>query len=377
MRFEDYISGTYRPQFQYKSFSPTPINTSWSWDDPSINTQLEEATRALAELNAYSLIVPDIDLFTQMHIVKEANNSSRIEGTQTEMEEALLDANQIAPEKRNDWQEVQNYIKALNAAIAELQQLPLSIRVLKQTHAILMDSVRGEHKTPGEFRTTQNWIGGTNLKNAVFIPPHAEEVPELMSDLEKFWHNQAIEVPHLIRVALSHYQFETIHPFLDGNGRIGRLLITLYLVDKKLLKKPSLYLSDFLEKNRGAYYDALTTVRVSNNIKHWVKFFLTAVIETANKGKDTFEKILKLRAECEQKIIGLGKKAPKARLLLLELYKHPLIRVNQVATMLNVTPQAANALVKDFQRIGILVEITKYKRNRIFVFNDYFNLFLG
>jgi Fic family protein len=377
MKLEEYTSGTYRPQFQYESFSPSPINTSWTWDDPSINTRLEEATRSLAELNAYSLIVPDIDLFTQMHIIKEANNSSRIEGTQTEMEEALLAANQISPEKRNDWQEVQNYITALNTAIAELEQLPLSIRVLKHTHAILMDSVRGEHKTPGEFRISQNWIGGTNLKNAVFIPPHYNEVPGLMGDLEKFWHNDNIEVPHLIRIALSHYQFETIHPFLDGNGRIGRLLITLYLVDKKLLKKPSLYLSDFLERNRGAYYDALTTVRVSNNMGHWIKFFLTAVIETASKGKNTFESILKLRADCEQKIITLGKKAGKGRLLLLSLYKHPVVQVNEAAKILALTHPSTNSLINDFQRLGILEEITKYKRNRIFVFKDYVNLFIN
>jgi Fic family protein len=377
MKLEEYRSGNYKQQFEYKSFSPALINTHWTWDDPALNTLLEEAIRCLAELNAYSLIVPDMDLFTQMHVIKEANNSSRIEGTQTEMEEALLTADQIAPEKRDDWQEVQNYIQALNTAISELDRLPLSIRLLKQTHAILMSGVRGEHKTPGEFRTSQNWIGGTNLKNAAFIPPHWEEVAELMGDLEKFWHNDMVEVPHLIRIAISHYQFETIHPFLDGNGRIGRLLITLYLMDKKLLKKPSLYLSDFLERNRGAYYDALTTVRASHNLLHWVKFFLTAVTETARKGIHTFQEIMKLRVECEQKVVTLGKKAGKARLLLLSLYRNPVMQVNEVAKTLDLSIAAANNLVADFQRLGILEEVTKFKRNRIFVFKAYFNLFLN
>lgn len=375
MQVENFKAGVWLEQFQYKSFSPAQVNHSWEWLDPGINLLLEQSSRALAELNALSLMVPDVDLFIKMHITKEANKSSSIEGTQTQMDEAIMRKEQIDPDKRDDWQEVQNYIQAINTAIEDLKELPLSTRLLKQTHAVLMDGVRGEHKTPGEFRTSQNWIGGSNINNAVFVPPHPSEVPDLMSDLEKFWHNETIQVPDLVKIAISHYQFETIHPFLDGNGRVGRLLVTLYLVDKKLLHKPALYLSDFFERNRGSYYDALTVVRSSNNLTQWLKFFLTAIVETANSSKNTFMSIMSLRQEVEHEILSLGQRAEKAKKLLLHLYQRPMINVNDAAEILEVTHQTANSLVKQLEKMGILIEATGYERNRLYVFDKYFQLF--
>ncbi len=376
MQIEQFSAGSWQQQYQYKSFSPSVINHGWEWLDPTVNILLEQASRALAELNTLSLMVPDVDLFIRMHIAKEANTSSRIEGTQTQMDEAIMRKEQIAPEKRDDWQEVQNYIEAINVAIDELKSLPLSNRLLKKTHAILMSGVRGEHKTPGEFRVSQNWIGGTNLSNAVFVPPHHVQVPDLMSDLEKFWHNDNIQVPDLVRIAISHYQFETIHPFLDGNGRIGRLLITLYLVSKGLLHKPALYLSDFFERNRGSYYDALTQVRMSNDLLHWLKFFLTAVVETAANSKDTFMSIMSLRQDVEHQILGLGRRAENAKNLLMYLYQRPMISVNEAADALKSSHQVANALIKQLEEMGILKEATGYGRNRIYVFERYFALFM-
>jgi len=375
MKFEAFHAGEYRRQFQYQSFQPALINHGWSWDDPRINVLLEKATRALGELNAFTMIVPDVDLFISMHIIKEANTSSRIEGTRTEMDEAVLDEESILPERRDDWREVQNYVRAMNTAIAELQTLPLSLRLLRQTHEILMSGVRGERKTPGEFRRSQNWIGGSGLADAAFIPPHHDDIRDLLSDLEKFWHNEEVQVPHLVRCALSHYQFETIHPFLDGNGRIGRLLITLYLVSHGLLSKPSLYLSAHLEKYRGAYYDALTRVRESNDIAHWVRFFLQAVVSTAENGKRTFQNILSLRQELEREVVKLGRRAENARRLIMHLYASPRITVNEAMKILNIKYVPANALVCTMVELGILQEVTGYQRNRIFLFRRYIDIF--
>ena len=375
MNIKDFKSGTLRQEYQYKSFIPEMINHTFTWDDPQINTMLEDATRALGELNAFTMIVPNVDIFIQMHITKEANTSSKIEGTKTEMDEVLISKEQIDPEKRDDWQEVRNYIDAMNSAIKELETLPISNRLIKNIHAILLNSVRGEAKQPGEFRKSQNWIGGASLATAYFIPPHQDVVNELMSDLEKFLHNEEIFVPHLIKIAIAHYQFETIHPFLDGNGRIGRLLITLYLVSNGLLKKPSLYLSDFIERNKSVYYESLTRVRTDNDLIHWIKFFLEAVIVTANSGVKTFQDILSLKQEMDAIVVGFGKKAHNASKLLDYLYQRPIISISDIIEPLEVSKPTANSLVKEFEEKGILKEITGYERNKLFAFDRYLSIY--
>lgn len=302
--------------------------------------------------------------------------SSRIEGTQTNMNEALLDEDEISPERKNDWQEVNNYIKALNQAIEELEKLPISTGLLKQTHKILLQSVRGENKLPGDYRTSQNWIGGSSLLDAVFIPPHYEHVYDLMSDLEKYIHNQDIHVPDLIKIAIAHYQFETIHPFLDGNGRIGRLLITLFLVDKNILSKPLLYLSSYFEKNKSLYYDNLTNVRTKNDMKQWIKYFLVGIAETAEQATHTLSAVIALKQKLETDIYqSFGKKSSKSNLLLKQLFKKPVIHVKQVQTITQTSYKAANDLVSDFVRAGILKEMTGQSRNRVFIFKEYVELF--
>ena len=374
-KIESFIAGHWQNRYQYKSFEPTHINTSWVWEEPKINTMLERATKALGELNAFSLIVPDIDLFIQMHITKEAQTSSKIEGTQTQLDEALMPEEQIRPEKRDDWREVQNYIKAMNQAVNSLKELPLSNRLLKETHHNLISGARGKHKLPGEFRSSQNWIGGSGLMDAAFIPPHHEGVPELMSDLEQFWHNDEIFVPHLIRIAISHYQFETIHPFLDGNGRVGRLLIPLYLISHGVLEKPSFYISDFFERNRASYYDALMAVRLRNDLLHWVLFFLNGVEETAKKGCQTFRQILSLQQEMQTAVMAMGKRAEIAGSLLKQLYTQPVQTAQNVEKILDISPSTANSLLKEFEKIGILQEITGNKRSRMYAMTRYLAIF--
>lgn len=375
MNLKDFKAGILKQEYQYKSFLPNKINQTFTWDDPQINVLLENATRALGELNAYTMIVPNVDIFIQMHITKEANTSSKIEGTKTEMDEVLVSKEQIDPEKRDDWQEVRNYVDAMNYSIKELDNLPLSNRLIKKIHEILLNSVRGETKLPGEFRKSQNWIGGASLASAYFIPPSHNDVAELMSDLEMFIHNEEIFVPHLIKIAIVHYQFETIHPFLDGNGRIGRLLIPLYLVSNGLLKKPSLYLSDFIEKNKNSYYEALTRVRTTDDIIHWLKFFLEAVISTAESGVQTFETILSIKQDMDEKIIQFGKKAHNASKLVELLYQKPIVNLANIVDELSIAKSTANTLIKDFEKKEILKEVTGHQRNKHYAFKRYLDAF--
>lgn len=376
MDIKEFKAGTLQKGYEYHYFMPEPVNHSFYWRDENLNELLEQASFKLGELNSFSRLVPDTNQFILMHVYKEAVVSSRIEGTQTNIEEALNDKKEIEPEKKDDWQEVNNYVQAINSAIEELQTLPLSNRLIKNTHKILLSSVRGEHKSPGDFRKSQNWIGGASLSDAVFIPPAHGEVDELMSDLEKFLHNSEIKIPHLIRIAIAHYQFETIHPFLDGNGRAGRLLITLYMVASGVLEQPLLYLSDFFEKNKTLYYDNLTLVREKNDLLQWLKFFLTGVYETAVKSVDTLQTIIALKSSIEkEKIIHMGKRSRMAARLLEHLFKKPVMNIKNIQNATGLSAKAANDLAGLFVEHGILTEVTGYQRNRTFVFREYTTLF--
>lgn len=372
---EEFISGIYTEEYQYKAFLPNPINEKWFWQDSEINMLLEEANRKLGEINAFSILIPNIDLFIKMHITKEANTSSKIEGTKTEMDEAIMKEEEITPERRDDWKEVHQYIEAMNGSIKLLNELPLSNRLIRETHKILLQTVRGENKMPGDFRISQNWIGGSSLASAKFIPPHYRYIDELMGDVERFIHNESNNIPHLIKIAILHYQFETIHPFLDGNGRVGRLLITLYLVGQGILNKPALYLSDYLERNRDEYYSHLTAIREKNQIIPWIKFFLKGIISTATNAKETFIKIIQLQKDMEVKLHSFGTKSEKINTILNSFYDTPTLSAKDIVIRTGIADKTTRNMLEMMLEEGLIKEMTGYGRNKLFIFEKYFNLF--
>lgn len=373
---KNFNSGKYINQGTYKSFQLSMINRSWKIENMEIIELLSQANRQIGRLDMYSEYIPNIDLFISMHVLKEATKSSKIEGTKTKIEEALFDIEDVSEENRNDWEEVQNYIKALNAAIGMLDKLPFSSRLIKQTHKLLLQGVRGKNKLPGEFRRSQNWIGGAAINDAIFIPPVHTTVNDYLADLEKFAHNEDDYFPELLKIALIHYQFETIHPFLDGNGRVGRLLISLFLADKGILKKPVLYLSDFFEKNRNLYYDNLMRVREKNDITQWFKFFLVGVIQTAKKSIETFDNILKLQKEVDAKLLTLGSRQAKAaKIVMSYLYQHPMIGAQKAKNLTGLSFPSVYKLIAELEKLNIILEVTGGKRSKLYSFDNYIELF--
>lgn len=376
IRIESFKAGNFIKQVDYKAFSPGLIRSKYRWEDRELTQLAEQAALALGRLDAYADLVPNIDHFIRMYVTKEATISSRIEGTQTNMEDALLSEKDINPEQRHDWLEVNNYITAMNNALANLNSLPLSSRLLRNAHRDLMQGVRGANKLPGEFRKSQNWIGGNNIANASFIPPAWNDVNGLMGDLETFLHDGDSGLTEVMKIALAHYQFETIHPFLDGNGRVGRLMITLYLVDRKLLHKPVLYLSEFFERNRIMYYEHLTRVRTQDELLQWMKFFMQGVIETGNRSIQSLKDILVLKKDCEEKrIYSMGKRVAVGKVLLDYLFQQPVVDAARVASSTGLSLVSSYKLIGDFVQRGILKERTGYKRNRLFAFDEYFGIF--
>ena len=377
MKLEEYKSGEYTKMNDYKAFIPSKINYNWGWDDTKLDKLLAEANRQIGELNAYSLLIPNVDLYIKMHVKIEANKSSRIEGTKTTVEEDLLDVTDINPEKRDDWEEVQNYVKATNYGVERIKKgFPVCTRLIREIHRILMQGVRGEHKTPGEFRTSQNWIGGSMPSTAVYVPPPHTEVVECLSDFEKFINNEKIDTPDLIKIAILHYQFESIHPFLDGNGRIGRLLIPLYIQSKGMLEKPCLYISDYIERNKDIYYDMLTRVRTRNDMIGWIKFFLEAVIETSKTAKEKFRNVVEFTMEMDKTIIELPIKTENAKKVIDFLYDEPVLTRNKMSEITGIKLTTINGIVNALLDKRIITETTGYSRNQIFAFEKYINLFL-
>lgn len=359
---------------EYRSFRPAPLPPAPPPElDRDCKKLLDQAREELIRLNAEASLIPNVNLFLSMYVTKEAVMTSQMEGTQCTLEDVLnprVDVN-----ANRDVEEVVRYVQAANYAIGLLEKLPLCNRFLREVHQVLLTSVRGQDKNPGGFRRSQNWIGpaGSTLKTARYIPPNVEDMTRAMADLEKYMNDES-EDDLLVRAALIHYQFETIHPFLDGNGRIGRLLIILYLMEKKVLDKPVVYISYFLKKNQVEYYDRITEVRRSGNYEEWIRFFLEAVYAAAADSRKSIRKLSDLHEQNMARILENSRKKDHARKLFDYLEQHPIIDISRTAAALNISYNTVAAAVKKLVGLGILRETTAGSRNRLFAYQDYLEI---
>jgi Fic family protein len=359
----------------YRAFIPAPLPPVPPVDlEDGLLGLLSSADLALGRLDGVVRVIPDPDFFVAMYMRREAVLSSQIEGTQSSLQD-LLEA-ELEPERTylSDVGDIVNYVSAMNHGLSRLQELPLSLRLIREIHAELLRDGRGAHATPGDFRTSQNWIGpeGAPLSQATFVPPPENEMRQALSDFEKFLHRDD-GGPLLLEVGLAHAQFETIHPFLDGNGRVGRLLITFLLVHRGVLGSPVLYLSYFLKRNRAEYYDRLTAVRLNGDWEGWLRFFLRGVAETAEEAAKTASRIFEMRET--HRALVMKSAGANGLMLLSELFQRPLVNVKYVAERLDVTFPTANRLVASFMELGLLRELTGQRRSRLFGYEPYLALF--
>ena len=346
--------------------------------DEELQGLLSRADRALGRLDGSVQSLPNPDLFVFMYVRKEAVLSSQIEGTQASLGDILeVEAQIFDPTRPNDTEEILNYVNAMNYGLKRLEELPMSLRLIREIHQRLMQGVRGQHATPGEFRTSQNWIGaqGATIRDASFVPPPPSELTRMLGALEQYMH-ASDRLPLLIRIALIHAQFETLHPFLDGNGRMGRLLIAFTLCQQTVLQKPVLYLSHYLKRNRSIYYDLLQAIRTDGDWEAWIKFFLQGIAEVSNEATETAREIVQLRERHRLRIIeSLEKGAANGLRFLESLYQRPIFNVSTVADFLNLSPQAANNLTDRLEQLELVREITGQRRNRVFRYDPYIALF--
>ena len=359
----------------FRPFVPNPLPFQINMDD-NLQSLLSKADLALGRLDGKAENLPDKDYFIFTYIRKEATNSSQVEGTQATFTDVLkAEANILEEEEKKDVDEIINYISAMNFGLDELKKLPLSTRLIKEIHVKLLSGVRGHNKAPGEFRRTQNWIGGPTIETAKYIPPPTQLVLDLMSNFEKALNDNNWNLPTLLKAGLMHAQFESIHPFLDGNGRIGRLLITFYLCEQKTLKYPLLYLSAFFRKYRQNYYDKLNDFHNKDDIESWLKFFLQGVYETAEAAVVTSRKILTLKEEDTKKIIDSFKSSNTALRLLNSLYTYPYVKTDRVMEITKLAKPNAINLTKRFEELGILEEMTGKERNKVYKYTNYLTVF--
>jgi Fic family protein len=375
-------AGAYLPQATgYRAFIPAPLPPNPPiCPDQDLAVLVSRADRALGRLDGSIQTLPNPDLFVYMYVRKEAVLSSQIEGTQSSLQDILVaEAKILSPDRPQDVDEVVNYVRAMNYGLERLKNLPLSVRLIREIHGELLRGVRGSHLTPGELRTSQNWIGpaGSTINSASFVPPPPHEIAAALSNLEHYLHSDT-HLPLLIKIGIAHAQFETIHPFLDGNGRVGRLMITFLLCEQNALVKPVLYLSHYFKKHRQEYYDRLQAVRDAGDWEGWLTFFLRGVEDVSKQATETARRILALREDHRFMITDrLGRAAGNGHRVLEHLYKHPIVSVHEVQELIGTTYPAANDLVARLAALGILSEFTGNARNRRFIYGSYTSLFQG
>jgi len=373
MRAGQYISQS-SGKAKYKAFIPNELPFKIKMDNV-LQARLSEADQALGRLDGISQMLPDVDFFVLMYISKEATLSSQVEGTMATFSDLLKAEARIEDaEIHSDVDEIQNYVKAMDYGLDRLGTLPLSLRLIREIHGVLLEGVRGKGKTPGAFRKSQNWLGGQSIETASFVPPPAHDIMPLMHNLEKYMHDEN-PAPVLVKTALIHMQFEAIHPFLDGNGRIGRLLITFYLCQQGVLMKPLLYLSEFFRVHRQEYYDRLSAAHGKDDLEGWLRFFLEGAAHTARSASDTAQRVIELRERDLRSVASMGAASEKALKLMGHLYRSPLVRIKDVERIAGLTNPNAIALIGKLTKLGILEEITGRKRNKIFAYSKYIDVF--
>ncbi len=359
-----------------RAFVPAPLPPVPPLElSEALQEQIQNAMLALGRLDGLTAVLPDPAIFLYSYIRKEAVLSSQIEGTQSSLSDLMLfELEGVASVPLDDVQEVSNYVAAMNHGLERIKTLPLSLRLLKEIHGVLLAKGRGSSKEPGEFRRSQNWIGGSRPGNAFFVPPPPDQVLECLGALEKFLHNDPVKTPVLIKVALAHVQFETIHPFLDGNGRLGRLLITFLLCAEGVMREPLLYLSLYFKQHRSQYYDLLQAVRLTGDWEAWLKFFLTGVEETANQAAATAKALMKLASEDEKRIQGIGKASGSALRVHRLLQSQPILSIGAASRQLGLSVPTVTSSLRYLVELGIAVETTGKKHGRIFAYHEFIYL---
>lgn len=376
MKLEGYKSGIFMRMNDYSPFILSKINYEWSWEDSKLNKMSAEVNRQIGELNGYSKLLPNMDAYTKMLMVVEANKTSKIEGTNIKMEDCLLQPSDIEAEKKEDWDRIQRHIDAMNYGIQQIgEQVTVGTKLLREIHNILLQGEKGDEKNLGKLRGMQTWVGGTSILDAIYIPPPHTEIVECLADFEQFIANEDTNTPDVVKLAMLHYQFESIHPFVGGNGRIGRMLIPLYLRSKGFLDKPCLFVSEYLEQNKEEYFNRLAKVRTSSDIIGWINFFLEAMLESAKRTNNRLQQLSQLKNEMDNVVMNTPVKPDNAKKIVETFYKEPIVDVLRLGELSGIKGGTMRTVINSLIDKGIVIKVKGVNKNKIVCFKKYTDIF--